>query len=72
VQASIYDEFVDKLKAKPQGLRVGDRFDPSTQRGPVISARQRDRVLSYSRFGREDGAQLVTGGAARSWSSELR
>ena len=30
----------------------------------MISARQRDRVLSYSRFGREDGARLVTGGVA--------
>jgi hypothetical protein len=30
----------------------------------VISARQRDRVLTYSRFGREDGARLVTGGVA--------
>jgi acyl-CoA reductase-like NAD-dependent aldehyde dehydrogenase len=28
----------------------------------VISARQRDRVLAYSKFGREDGARLVTGG----------
>jgi acyl-CoA reductase-like NAD-dependent aldehyde dehydrogenase len=30
----------------------------------VISARQRDRVLSYCGFGRDDGARLVTGGAA--------
>ena len=64
VQASIYDEFVEKLKAKTQSIRIGDPFDPNTQLGPVISARQRDRVLSYSRFGREDGARLVTGGVA--------
>ena len=64
VQASIYDEFVEKLKAKTQTIRVGDPFDPLTQLGPVISARQRDRVLSYSKFGREDGARLVTGGGA--------
>src|SRR5205823_4117398 len=31
---------------------------------PVISARQRDRVLLYPGFGREDGARLVTGGVA--------
>src|SRR5256885_1234963 len=64
VQASIYDEFVEKLKAKTQAIRIGDPFDPATQLGPVISARQRDRVLTYSRFGREDGARLVTGGVA--------
>ena len=64
MQASIYDEFVEKLKAKTQNIRIGDPFDPATQLGPVISARQRDRVLSYCQFGRDDGARLVTGGAA--------
>jgi acyl-CoA reductase-like NAD-dependent aldehyde dehydrogenase len=64
VQASIYDEFVDKLKAKTETIRIGDPFDPGTQLGPVISARQRDRVLSYAQFGRDDGARLVTGGVA--------
>ena len=64
VQASIYDEFVAKLKAKTESIRLGDPFDPATQLGPVISARQRDRVLSYCNFGREDGARLVAGGHA--------
>src|SRR6201986_916938 len=64
VQASIYDEFVAKLKAKTESIRIGDPFDPATQLGPVISARQRDRVLSYCGFGRDDGARLGTGGAA--------
>jgi acyl-CoA reductase-like NAD-dependent aldehyde dehydrogenase len=64
VQASIYEAFVEKLKAKTRAIRIGDPFDPATQLGPVISARQRDRVLAYSRFGHEDGARLVTGGAA--------
>jgi acyl-CoA reductase-like NAD-dependent aldehyde dehydrogenase len=64
VQAPIYDEFVEKLKAKTESIRIGDPFDPLTQLGPVISARQLDRVLTYCRFGREDGARLVTGGEA--------
>src|SRR6202043_4237776 len=64
VQASIYDEFVEKLKAKTKSIRIGDPFDPQTQLGPVISARQRDRVLSYCQFGRDDGPRLVTAGGA--------
>jgi len=64
VQASIYEEFVERLKAKTQTIRIGDPFDPTTQLGPVISAKQRDRVLSYSKFGHEDGARLITGGVA--------
>src|SRR5258708_37097589 len=64
LQASIYDEFVEKLKAKTKTIRIGDPFDPLTQLGPVISARQRARVLSYSKFAHKDGARLVTGGVA--------
>ena len=64
VQASIYDEFVARLKAKTETIRIGDPSDPATQLGPVISARQRDRVLSYCRYGHDDGARLVTGGVA--------
>ena len=36
VQASIYDEFVEKLPAKKRTIRLGDPFDPATQMGPVI------------------------------------
>jgi acyl-CoA reductase-like NAD-dependent aldehyde dehydrogenase len=66
VQVSIYDEFVEKLKRKTESIRIGDPFDATTQLGPVISARQRDRVLSYCGFGRDEGARLVTGGYAAS------
>ena len=34
VQASIYDEFVARLKAKAETIRIGDPFDPATQLGP--------------------------------------
>lgn len=62
VQKSIYDEFVTKLAARAKAIVVGDPFDPATQMGPVISARQRERVLSYVQAGHDDGATLVAGG----------
>jgi acyl-CoA reductase-like NAD-dependent aldehyde dehydrogenase len=64
VQASIYDEFVEKLTRKTAGIRIGDPFDPATQLGPVISEKQRERVLRYAGFGRDDGARLAHGGRA--------
>jgi len=64
VQATIYDEFVERLGEKAKSIRIGDPFNPSTQLGPVISAKQRDRVLAYAQFGHEDGARCVTGGVA--------
>ncbi|WP_431311153.1 aldehyde dehydrogenase [Methylobacterium nigriterrae] len=64
VQASIYDAFVEKLAAKAKSIRIGDPFDPATQLGPVISAKQRDRVLAYAGYGRSEGARAVAGGQA--------
>jgi acyl-CoA reductase-like NAD-dependent aldehyde dehydrogenase len=62
VQSGIYDEFVEKLDAKARAIRIGDPRDPSVQLGPVISARQRQRVLEYVKIGLSEGARLVTGG----------
>jgi acyl-CoA reductase-like NAD-dependent aldehyde dehydrogenase len=62
VHRNIYDEFVEKLAAKAGSIRIGDPADPSTQLGPVISAKQQRRVLDYVRIGKEEGAKLVAGG----------
>jgi acyl-CoA reductase-like NAD-dependent aldehyde dehydrogenase len=62
VQRSIYPEFVERLAAKAKTLRIGDPADPKTQLGPVISEKQRKRVLSYVETGLSEGAKLVAGG----------
>jgi acyl-CoA reductase-like NAD-dependent aldehyde dehydrogenase len=62
VQRSIYSEFVERLAAKARTLRIGDPADPKTQLGPVISDKQRRRVLSYVEAGLAEGAKLVAGG----------
>src|SRR6267143_762770 len=51
VQASIYDEFVEKLKKKTESIRIGDPFDPATQRGRAIPVRYRACVSLYLVFG---------------------
>ena len=62
VQRSIYREFVERLAAKAKTLRIGDPSDPKTQLGPVISDKQRRRILSYVEAGLAEGAKLVAGG----------
>jgi acyl-CoA reductase-like NAD-dependent aldehyde dehydrogenase len=62
VQRTIYKEFVEKLAAKAKGIRVGDPFAKATQMGPVVSARQRQRVLDFVEIGLAEGAWLVAGG----------
>ena len=60
---SRYDEVVDGLTALAEGLAVGDPLNPSTEIGPLVSARQRERVLSYVEIGTNSGARLVAGGS---------
>ena len=59
---SRYDEVVDALVALTNGLTIGNPLDMATDIGPVVSARQRERVLGYIAEGRSSGAKLVAGG----------
>ena len=62
VHETIYDEFVNKFVAGAKKMTVGDPMDPMIQMGPVVSAEHRDRVETYIRIGKEEGARLVMGG----------
>lgn len=63
VQEKIYDEFVEKLAIKAKSIRIGDPTDATVQLGPVVSARQQQRILKYIKIGlEEDRARLVAGG----------
>jgi len=60
---SRYAEGVSILQAMYQNLAPGDPQSPSTLCGPVISAKQRERVRGYIQKGVGEGARLVVGGA---------
>jgi aldehyde dehydrogenase (NAD+) len=62
VQRSIYDEFIERVSQFAAALTIGDPLDPKTQLGPVVSADQLERVLSYVESGRSEGARLTAGG----------
>jgi acyl-CoA reductase-like NAD-dependent aldehyde dehydrogenase len=60
-----FDEVIGKLAERAKGSRIGPGLEPSTQLGPVVSAQQQERVLSYIESGLSEGAELVAGGSAR-------
>src|SRR5918999_1174004 len=62
VEQPLYDEFVAKFSEGAQQLKLGDPLDPETQIGSLISAEHRDRVHGLVETGREEGADVVTGG----------
>ena len=62
VHKSIYDEFVAAMTRRLEMVVVGYQLDSETQMGPVISEKQRKRVLGYLGRGREEGAEVVLEG----------
>ncbi len=63
VERPIYDEFVERVSAFAATLRVGNGMDAETQIGPVVSAKQLERIQGYIDIGVGEGASVSAGGA---------
>jgi len=71
VERQISDRFLGALKLKAEGLRLGSPLESTTDLGALISSRHREKVLSYYRLAREEGATLVTGGGIPRFGNAL-
>jgi aminomuconate-semialdehyde/2-hydroxymuconate-6-semialdehyde dehydrogenase len=71
VERAIFERFVDALKRKAESLHLGSPLGKSTDLGPLISSQHREKVLSYYRLAREEGATLVTGGSIPTFGNDL-
>jgi acyl-CoA reductase-like NAD-dependent aldehyde dehydrogenase/alcohol dehydrogenase class IV len=60
--SSIYDSFMQRLRARVEDIRVGYQLHPKTKMGPLVSRKQLATVASYVKIGRDEGAELVIGG----------
>ncbi|MGD0175967.1 MAG: aldehyde dehydrogenase family protein [Candidatus Bathyarchaeia archaeon] len=58
----IYEKFLAELRKQTELMRIGPGLDEKTELGPLVSKDQQERVLTYIKSGREQGARLVTGG----------
>ncbi|MEM1386875.1 MAG: betaine-aldehyde dehydrogenase [Pseudomonadota bacterium] len=64
VQKGIHEAFLKRLTERLAKAKIGDPLDQEVSFGPMVSAAQRDIVLSYIAKGQAEGARLVTGGHA--------
>ncbi len=63
VDEAVYDEFLEKLKAKTESLTIGSPDRIENYMGPVINARAKENILDYIETGKKEG-RLITGGEA--------
>jgi len=63
VEEKCYDEFVAKSVERAKSRMVGDPFSDSVEQGPQVDEEQFNKVMSYIESGKQDGAQMLCGGA---------
>ncbi|MGW0805111.1 aldehyde dehydrogenase family protein [Nonomuraea sp. NPDC002799] len=63
IQREIFDEALERLATAAAEIRLGDGLDPRTTMGPLVSARQRDRVRGYIEIGEKEGARTAYAGS---------
>jgi acyl-CoA reductase-like NAD-dependent aldehyde dehydrogenase len=66
VHQEILEPFLAAATATMSGLRIGYGADPDTQVGPVVSEKQRQRILGYLEKGARAGARSVLPGGPAS------
>lgn len=62
VHRSVQDELVARLKKGAEALTIGDGTVKGIQVGPQVSENQRNTTVKYVEIGKNEGAELVTGG----------
>jgi aldehyde dehydrogenase len=71
IQESIYDRFMERALARVKAIKQGSPLDPSTMIGAQASTEQVDKILSYFDIGRQEGAEVLTGGGRGTHGGEL-
>jgi aldehyde dehydrogenase len=64
IHESIYERFMERALKRVAAIKQGDPLDPSTMIGAQASSDQYEKILSYLKIGKEEGAELLIGGEA--------
>lgn len=63
VHERVHDELVKLVVQRAQALRLGSGLEPTTEMGPLVNAKQLERVTGYMKVAADEGARVAAGGA---------
>lgn len=72
IQENIYDEFIKRVIERVEAIKMGNPLDPSVMMGPQNSKIQYDKIKSYLELGKEEGAEVLTGGEVCEMDGDLK
>ncbi|MBL4678327.1 MAG: aldehyde dehydrogenase [Mucilaginibacter sp.] len=70
IQESIYDKFIARVIERVKAIKMGDPLDDSTMMGAQASNDQYEKIQSYLKIGREEGAEVLVGGEVKKLDGE--
>jgi len=71
VQESIYDRFMERAVKRVKAIKQGNPLDKSTMIGAQASTEQLEKILSYLDIGKQEGAEVLTGGKRAALEGDL-
>jgi len=71
IQESIYDKFMERALKRTKAIRQGNPLDKTTMIGAQASTEQMEKILSYLDIGKQEGAQVLTGGKRAKLEGDL-
>jgi len=65
VHESIYNKFIERVVERVESIKMGHPLDADTMMGAQASKDQYEKILNYIEIGKEEGAEVLTGGGAK-------
>ncbi|MGD6805300.1 aldehyde dehydrogenase [Rossellomorea vietnamensis] len=62
IHESIYDKFIERALQRVKAIKQGNPLDTETMIGAQASTEQLEKILSYIDIGKQEGAEVLTGG----------
>ena len=71
IQESIYDKFMERVLKRVAAIVQGSPLDTDTMMGAQASKEQMTKILSYLDLGKQEGAEVLSGGAQAQMGGDL-
>ncbi len=71
IEESIYDDFIQRAIERVQAIKQGHPLAADTMLGAQCSQEQMEKIMSYLKLGRDEGAEVLTGGDRAQLEGEL-
>ncbi|CAM3858224.1 MULTISPECIES: aldehyde dehydrogenase family protein [Flavobacterium] len=72
IHEDIYDKFIARVLERIAAIKIGNPLDSTVMMGAQASKVQKDKIMSYLKLGKEEGAELLIGGNENILEGDLR